>query len=245
LLAAMSLTLGACGTVAGANTPPPPPTLPPAPPLSEEAQQAINQPTPTPPPPAPAQSSGPGTQSVVLLSDDFSGPLSGWTAEDFSEGPESPATWVAQNGEVFQQGNSSGLPAPDSTFLVAGEPSWDNYTLSAYGYAEQPTRLGLVARKSGSSYYWMWVEAHDAGGELVVAVVQNAETTILSRTPVPGNTVGAWLKLSLDLRGSTITATLDDTSSVSVTDTTLSSGQAGLYATADGSARFDNVLVAE
>jgi pectate lyase len=220
VLTAMSLALAACGATAGANTPPPP---------------------------APAQDvAGPGVQSAVLFSEDFgTSTLDGWTAEDFSEGPESPATWEVQNGEVFQRGNASGLPAPDSTYLFTGDSSWSDYRVSAYAYAVAPTRLGLIARKSGANYYQSWLDVQEGASELVLAVVKNGETTVLARVPAPANTEGAWLKLALEVRGSTITASLDDATTVSASDASLSSGAAGLYATADATARFDNVLVSE
>jgi hypothetical protein len=243
LAALAALLLAGCGSSVGASVPAPPPTLPPAPPLAAEAARALAEPAP-PIPPAPAGQ--PAVQSGTLLSVGFDDSvLDGWTAEDFSEGPASPASWVAREGALVQDGDAIGLPDPGGTSLVAGEDSWADYSVSAYLFAAQPTSLGLIARKSAEGYYRARVDATAEGGQLTLELVVNGQVRELARAALPAPNVGRWVRLELDLRGATIRATLDDALSVQASDSTLDRGRAGLYATAEALARFDNLLVAE
>lgn len=243
LLAAALFTLAACGNVAGANQSPTPPPLPSAPPLSEEAQEALNQPTPTPPPPAPEAAA---VQGVVLLSETFDdNDLAGWTVEDFSEGPDGPATWKAEGGEARQAGDALELPGVDTTYLFTGDPAATDYAISAAAYVSDPSRVGLIARKTGNNYYQVYLDVTADTTELILAAVENATTRELARTPVSVPTVARWLQLRLEVRGATITGSLDGETVVTAQDSALSAGQAGLQAVADATARFDNVIISE
>jgi hypothetical protein len=136
------------------------------------------------------------------------------------------------------------LPAPDSTYLVTGDAAWSDYQIVASAYASNPTRVGLVARKEGSNYYQLYLDAQPEASALVLTVVKDGETTELGRTAIAAATQGSWLELRLAVRGATITGSVG-TTTVTAQDTSFSAGQAGLYATADGVARFDNVVITE
>lgn len=243
LLALTALSLAACGNVAGATPPVAPPDLPAAPPLSQEAQQALDQPTAVvPPAPEPAV----GTQSVALFSNDFSAnTLSDWKLFSFSERPEGPATWTVENGELLQGGTAFGTLDPDSVYLATGDAAWADYTVTTAAYANPGGRAGLIARYSERGYYQLWLDADAGATSLVLAVVQNEETRVLGRTPVAAGSANRWLGFELSVRGATITGTLDGTTVVRAEDTSLSAGQPGLYATALGATRFDNFVVSE
>lgn len=238
-LSLVAAALTACGNVAGANTPAPPPELPPPPPLSAEAEARLAEPAPT----VPAAPVAPAPQSALLLDEGFDGDLNGFTARDFSQGPGGPATWIAQDGMLAQAGDDLGLPDPGGTYLLAGQADWQDYSVTTQAFAQTPTHLGLVARHSDQGFYQLRLEAGAAASTLLLEHVDAAGSTHnLARAEAPA-TVGRWLTLRLTVRGTTISASLDDEVVVRAEDSRLARGQAGLYATADAAARFDNLQV--
>jgi hypothetical protein len=232
-------TLAACGNIAGASTPATPPPLPPAPPLSREAAAALAEPAPTVPP-APEL---PITASAALLSERFDDSLTGWSVVDFSEAPAGPASWEVAEGAAVQAGDALGLPDPGGTYLLAGEATWQHYRVRADLFAERPTQLGLVARRSSEGYYQARLVADEGRSQIVLeAIDAEGQTRELDRSDAPA-VVGRWLRLELRVQGSSIRATLDGATVVQADDQDFKQGQVGLYAEASGAARFDNVVV--
>lgn len=237
--------LAGCGNVAVATTPPPPPTLPPAPPLDPTAAAILSTPQPTvPPAPSPEAAT---TQGEVLFADDFAkGTLEGWTVVDFSEGPAGPATWIVENGEVLQGGDGSGLPDPGATYLLTGDGTWTDYAVQADAFVDAPSQIGLVARKSTSGYYRARLNVDQRSTTAVIEWVDDQPTTNeIARATVPSAThLGRWTRLRFELQGQRLTLLLDGEQVLQAEDTHLSAGQAGLFATAEMTARFDNVTIA-
>jgi hypothetical protein len=58
-----------------------------------------------------------------------------------------------------------------------------------------------------------------------------------------GYTPATWHRITATAQGSRFTVQVDGRDVLSATDDALSSGQFGLYATADGTAKFDNFRV--
>lgn len=235
--------LAACGNVAGANTPPPPPTLPPAPPLDPTAAAVLSTPLPTVPP-APTPEAA--TQSEVLFADDFAdGTLDGWTVVDFSEGPAGPATWLVEGGVVLQGGDGTGLPDPGATYLLAGDGTWADYALQADTFVDSATPIGLIARRSTSGYYRARLDVDQGRTAAVIERVDAQPVTHeIARAVVPFAThAGRWIRMRLELQGQRLTLFLDGQQVLQAQDTNLSAGQAGLFATAEMTARFDNATV--
>jgi hypothetical protein len=203
-------------------------------------------PTPTVPAP-PADASKPsGTR---LLGDTFTseGTLARWEFVDTAQVPADKANWVVENGQLLQ--DRTGLdkaPNTSPTMAFTGDPQWANYTVSTKVYDENNATFGLVARRQGNSFYRfrMNADSYPDTPKLVLEKVVDGVATPLVTSDGPGYTQHQWHTAALTVRGTAIQATVDGKVVAQATDSTLSSGQAGLYTLELGYIRFDDVTVA-
>ncbi len=178
---------------------------------------------------------GPNT----LLDDDFAdGNATGWTAT-----PAANWSIVADTGDNaykfdFDWNNQTGLS-------TAGSATWANYTLSTEFkitdfQAWSETRF-FVRYVNSSNYYCLEVRENGGSRRLVLVRVASGVVTDLQTyyTTINPNT---WYALTLTANGSSISATLNGTPAIQVTDTTLTTGMIGLGAWKQD-VLFDNVIV--
>lgn len=201
-------------------------------------------PTPTV---APKPTDAPQTAATVLFQDSFdtAASLDDWTFLDLDDTlPEYRSVWVVEDGALKQDRTAAaGNPNFQDTLAVTGPTSWTDYTITAKVYDRGNVTFGLVARRQGDSFYRYRVLEEESGAKQVLEKVVDGTATTLVENAAVGYTHREWYTVSLRVIGSTIQATVDGEVVAEATDTTLTSGQAGLYTMALGDIFFDDVVV--
>jgi pectate lyase len=126
--------------------------------------------------------------------------------------------------------------------IVTGD-SFTDARLDVYAYATSGLPVGVVLRSSENSYYQlrMHVRAADTQPKAVLYLVTpDGEAQLGASQTWAGYTPAAWHRVTATAQGTKITVQIDGVNVLSATDDTLASGRFGLFATADGTAKFDN-----
>ena len=197
-------------------------------------------PTPTV---APKPTDAPQTAATVLFQDSFdtAASLDDWTFLDLDDTlPEYRSVWVLEDGALKQDRTAAaGNPNFQDTLAVTGPTSWTDYTITAKVYDRGNVTFGLVARRQGDSFYRYRVLEAESGAKQILEKVVDGTATPLVENDAVGYTHREWYTVSLSVTGSTIQGKVV----AEATDTTLTSGQAGLYTMALGDIFFDDVVV--
>jgi hypothetical protein len=195
----------------------------------------------------PAAPALPATRRPVLFSDDFTvGSMVGWSPEvPPDQSDEAPAMWRVRNGILEQYPNAAMEATALEALLVTSPGDYPDATLEAFVYPAGEF-VGAVIRHSAAGYYLLQLSGPSAGSEAkarLILVTPQGPQTIKTSSTYAGFKPVTWQKITLTAKGSTITAAVDDVQLFSAQDTVLTHGAAGLYAHADGVAKFDNVRV--
>jgi hypothetical protein len=198
---------------------------------------------------APPPASKPNVAGAPLVSESFDSPnaLASWEILDpEAVMPEDRANWEVRDGVLIQTGTGAAHdPNTNETMAFAGAPSLTDYTISAKVYDQENVTFGLVARRQGNSFYRYRIIASNLSGtpkQALEKVVDGVATPLITLEG-PGYEQRQWHTVALSVAGATIRVTLDGAVVAEATDTTLTSGQAGLYTRALGGIRFDDVTV--
>ncbi|HWQ15229.1 MAG TPA: family 16 glycoside hydrolase [Roseiflexaceae bacterium] len=224
---------------------------------AEEGQPLFPEPdyppTPTiaPAPERPALEGGPELKSAaVLFADSFDGQkaASAWQFAALPEAPpEAQPTWAVRDGRLVQDGTViPNTPSSSEATAYVGDPSWTNYAVSAKFYDEINGVFGLVARRSGDSYYRYSIIANyydDTPKQLLEKVV-NGVATPLAVVETEGFEPRRWYTVTMSVVGPEIRVWLDGRLVAQATDGELKAGQAGLYSRALGWMYIDDVVIA-
>jgi hypothetical protein len=205
-----------------------------------------------PPTPTIAQppTNGPRVAGATLYSEQFDSPdaLTKWEFVDEPDLlPEDRGVWVVEDGALLQnRTGNAGNPSTEETMAMTGDVKWADYTVSMKAYDQNNATFGLVARRQGNSFYRYRIIAngYEAKTKQTLEKVVNGVVTPLATTDSPGYEQRQWHNIALSVAGAQIRVTLDGKVVAEVTDSTLASGQAGLYTRALGGMRFDDFLVA-
>jgi Domain of Unknown Function (DUF1080) len=205
-----------------------------------------------PPTPTIAQppTNGPRVAGATLYSEQFDSPdaLTKWEFVDEPDLlPEDRGVWAVENGALVQnRTGNAGNPSTEETMAMTGDVKWTDYTVSIKAYDQNNATFGLVARRQGNSFYRYRIIAngYEAKTKQTLEKVVNGVVTPLATTDSPGYEQRQWHNIALSVAGAQIRVTLDGKVVAEVTDSTLASGQAGLYTRALGGIRFDDFLVA-
>jgi hypothetical protein len=198
---------------------------------------------------APVPASKPNVAGAPLKSDSFdaAGALTGWEIVNPPDIMDvDKANWEVQDGVLLQTGTGAAHdPNTNETMVIAGDPAWTNYTISAKVYDQENATFGLVARRQGDSFYRYRIIASSLSGtpKQVLEKVVGGAATPLATLEAPGYEQRQWHTVALSVAGSNIRVTLDGAVVMEASDSTLTSGQAGLYTRALGGIRFDDVTV--
>jgi len=133
-------------------------------------------------------------------------------------------------------------------YALAGDTGWRDYTVSIDANWQQAGTIELVGRANTQAR----PQSKQAGYQLRVSnggawsVVKNDTTGTLTTlasgsTTAPGT--GKWHKLTLDLRGTAITAKLDQTTLATVHDSSYAAGQVAFGLVGYQTDQFDNLSV--
>lgn len=207
-------------------------------------------------PPTPTMGPAPTTSAQiaagnVIFTTDFAteSALSDWQIVDLEQVlPESRSIWQIEDGMLHQARTANiGNPSIQETLALTGDDSWTDYTITAKFYDEGNGNAGLVARVQGDSFYRyrMLANFYEDTPKQVLEKVENGVATTLASIETPGYDFYAWNTLSLRVNGSTIQVILNDELVAEATDSSLSSGKAGLYTRAIGNLGFDDVTVTQ
>ncbi|HEX8230314.1 MAG TPA: hypothetical protein VF826_13500 [Chloroflexia bacterium] len=159
-----------------------------------------------------------------------------------------PGSWKIKSNRLQQRGDESeDLSDAPAVLLVKGV-TFANNSVSAqiYGIAMP---VGLVFRGSDAGYYRLTLyrqqETGDAPKATLEKVVGTQATEIASAptTTFAGYANQKWQTVKVTAVGDRITASVDGTTILDVTDSSFSSGWAGVWATADATTQFDNVRI--
>ncbi len=133
-------------------------------------------------------------------------------------------------------------------YALIGDPSWANYTVSVDVDMQQAGTVTLLGRANTQSR----PQSHQAEYQLRIndtgawSIAKNNTGAVLS-TLASGTRTGlglnSWHRLSLGFSGNTITAGVDGTTLGTVTDTSYTSGQAGIGVVGYQTNQFDNLTV--
>ncbi|MDR6551065.1 glycoside hydrolase family 9 protein [Paenibacillus qinlingensis] len=181
-----------------------------------------------------AVQTGPSVTQQLLFNDFNNGLATGWT-------PTS-GTWSVQSSQYSGQASSA------SSFSVAGDSTWTDYTLEAKVNITNNTNgnkdAGLLVRYTDvDNYYLLLLKNNDRTGrkmELIKSVA--GVKTVLGFTN-PSIAADTYYTYKIALNGSTITVYKDGVQQFSVIDTSLASGKIGARTYANTKAYFDDVLV--
>jgi pectate lyase len=176
----------------------------------------------------------PVASAATLFSDDFEdGNADGWT--------KSGGSWsvVADGSRAYQQSGTSS----DARALVGG--SWANQAVQVRvkpsGFNGSARHVDVLARAQNTSNYY-YLALSDSGSVTLGKRVGGGFTTLASASAaVP---VGTWQTVRLEAFGSALRGFVGNTELVTATDSTFTSGRAGVgsyYAAAS----FDDVQVTD
>ncbi len=196
-------------------------------------------------PAAPGLPSAPGP---VLFSADFNaGSTSGWRASVLPSS-EQPGVWLIKDNALEMAGDVN-LDTPlDEAYFVAGDQTWGDVTLEANVLPRSGEGTGLVWAVQGDRFYrvQLFYNLPNAAPKAVLELVQGKTVTVLAQAPVslyPGYTPNIWQTLRVSSVAGRQQVWVNGTPLFDVQNSTLHSGQIGLYAWADSHTRFDNVRV--
>lgn len=174
--------------------------------------------------------------AATLFADGFESytslPAGGW-ADDSDTG-----TWaIATDGSKVARQTSS---ASETYLLVNGQTTWTNYTVTArVKPGSTAVRNGLVARFTSSNNYYALL-LHSS--KLVLQKKVAGSTTILQQATFSFGT-STFYQLTLEASGTAVKGYVDGALLVQGTDTGLTAGKIGLYAS--GVAAYDDITVTD
>lgn len=158
-----------------------------------------------------------------------------------------PGTWVVRNNRLQQRGDENGdLSDYPAVLRVKGVNFADGgISAQVFGVAMP---YGLVFRGSDAGYYRLslFLEENAAAPMVFLEKVEGAKTTKVAEVEpavFAGYKNRKWQNVRVTAVGNRITASVDGTQVLDVTDNSFSSGWAGVWASADSRTQFDNVRI--
>jgi hypothetical protein len=198
------------------------------------------------PPPPP---SGTQVYSDDFESDTVGAPAVNWIQDTIdSDTTKGTFSVVSDNGNKVLQGAAN---SSDFIMDIGGNSAWTDYTFQVdiKMMSGSSFELGVFGRFALGSDKGNYYEAYmDDSGAVQLRVKLDGSTTTLgtkSKSTTGAAVLGMVYTFTLDLRGSTISVSVNGVPRVSmVMDSTLSAGGIGLIVN-NGTAEFDNVVVTE
>ncbi|WP_240799229.1 RICIN domain-containing protein [Streptomyces sp. A0958] len=133
-------------------------------------------------------------------------------------------------------------------YTLVGDPTWSNYTVSSDVYLRSAGTTELLGRantqlrpQSHMNAYYLRVR--DTGKWWIEKMYTDGSNHTLATGTTTALGTGKWHNLSFTFQGSQITAKLDGNQFGSVTDTSFSTGQAGLGIQGYRTDQFDNLSI--
>ena len=189
----------------------------------------------------------PPRDAYALLADRFlAGDLSGWTV--VNEGTAGgPSVWAIDAGTVRQTGGLYTPPDDRNTVskrgtnLVAGDPAWTDFVLTARLQPGSDDTLGLLFRYTDADNAYRFSMDGQRGYRRLVRIAGGVFTQLWEDTFA--YTAGRAYEIAMAAVGGELRGYIDGVPMFVVRDTTLAAGRIGLYCWANQDARFSNVRV--
>ncbi|HYH02333.1 MAG TPA: family 16 glycoside hydrolase, partial [Bacillota bacterium] len=171
--------------------------------------------------------------AAELFSDDFEdGNSTGWS--------KSGGSWSVVNDgtQVFKQSSTS-----SNAYAYTGNSVWTNYTVEAkvkaLSFNGTARSFGITARYTSTSNYYYLSLGND--NQIILGKKASSGSKVLASKTFTVST-GSWYTLKLVINGNQFEGYVNDNLQLTATDSTLTSGKAGLMALYT-SAEFDGFLV--
>jgi hypothetical protein len=209
----------------------------------------LGTPSTSPPPALPEAPALPATNGPVIAESDFaSADLSSWLPLSLLAPVGGvPASWRVSSGRLEQIGVAATDGSDDAAFLVTRDRRFSNFTMDAYYYPGSGEPLGAVFRQSDAGFYLLRLYPTGAGGTAPKATLTrftgDRGTSVASSTSWKGYAYSRWQRLTITADGATLSVSIDGQPVLQGRDAILTSGAAGFYAFADGTAKFDNFRI--
>jgi hypothetical protein len=189
----------------------------------------------------------PAAGGRVLFSNDFNTPGDPGGTSPLLRDSDLPPAWEVRDGVFQQAGDVSGNNRDDEAYYLVGDPAWQDVTVESAILATSGEGPGLVWNVMGDSFYRVQLYPHppNPAPNARLERVQAGQVTVLAEAPAAyaGYSPDAWQTVRVENQGAHRQVWVNGTLLFDVQDDSLTHGQAGLYAWADSSTRFDNLRV--
>jgi hypothetical protein len=195
-----------------------------------------------------------GCQNRVLLDERFFDTrLVNWTVVDDPDTLEGPSEWrVESDGWLHQKSNIWGLRGDFigrwyGTYLIAGDTSWKDYTMTLTARPTDDDGFGVVFRYQDSEHFYrlLFLEDGLSGGPLTRLDKREGpdytELWSIQKGYRPSSTV----TISVSVEGDVIKAWVDSRQLFEVRDKEFRRGKVGLFCYAQSGQAFDDIRVIE
>ncbi|NJN65522.1 MAG: hypothetical protein HC884_01830 [Chloroflexaceae bacterium] len=222
----------------------PAPAMPTLPPGSPEPTAA-----PLPEAPEPAALAA---DETVRFANDFSTEPEDWTFGQISNIEVAAPKWFVLNDEriqevLFAPENAGRMNVLNDTMAIPPTPLGDAGAVEVSARSSGASKLGLVVGYADEQNFTAMIfGTPDAGGigsdGLMLVQMEDGSPKVLAYDPELVLERGHWYLLRLEVEGNTIQASVDGAPALTATlANSLAGQQAGLYASHDGFAIFDNL----
>jgi hypothetical protein len=192
----------------------------------------------------------------LLFQDTFEDPdfSARWTRHDQTTHGATTSMWQVENGELRQTSNLYGLsydslPKP-GTYVVAGDPTWQDITFKATLRSDDDDAIGVIFRYQDEQNYYRFSMDRQRRYRRLVKFEEGQAELLYDDNTQEGFELGEPYEVEVQLttaNGATHIAIRLNSSiwgEVTDQDEPIEQGQIGLYCWANTGARFSNVRVA-
>ncbi|MDQ6695257.1 MAG: hypothetical protein M3014_12700 [Chloroflexota bacterium] len=201
-------------------------------------------------PPAPLLPALPASNQALYQDDFSSSGLVNWSPSSLLVPSAQPAPWRVMSGRLEQWLPSDEADAAEESFLLLKDVARQsaNATLDVEFYSVAGDGIGAVSRvNSGGAYMVRLFGAlPNKSPKAQLLRVDGTRATLLATAQAgqwPGYSRSAWQHLTFSTVGGQLTVQVEGKTVLQASDTTYSSGGFGLYALANGTAKFDNLRI--
>lgn len=183
------------------------------------------------------------TDSVAFNADFSTDNLASWKPLGLA-----PGTWVSRDSRLQQRGDATGELGSDNSVLLIKDLQFSDGKLEAQVFPTSGEPVGLVFRGSDAGYYRvsLYPSNPNAFAKAYLERVTADGVYEVASAPVStwaGLTLSQWEQVTVSTQGDRIAVSVGGTEIIGATDSTYTSGWAGVWTVADMGAQFDNVRV--
>lgn len=174
------------------------------------------------------------------------GNLPAWTVLDQSA-TNGPSAWRTSEGRLLQTSNIGEAAVPPfevaqpGTLLLAGQPTWTDYRVTANLRSDDDDALGIVFRYGGPGDFYRFAWDRQRALRRLTRVVGGV-WTVLKEDQVPYEH-GRWYRIACEVEGARLRVFVDGAPWADLQDSAHAQGLIGLYCCRNSAACFDDVEV--